>query len=496
MYRIVTTLYLFLSFFLSFSNDSFSLFPDYQVEERNKAIELFHNRNFSEALPIFKKLSDAYPSDYLLKYFTGACMVETGDMSKETEMYLLLAGSREVPAKVHYYLGRYYHSKEDWDNALRFYNRFRNNSQEPEISSLRIDALIQNAFDAINPFAAGGPVFSEKKEETQDTLASGSGALIPEPEQQPEVMPVDTVIALAPTLVLPVTTEDDSSLVISSETANNQKDVTIAGEAADQPVVKPDAREKKQFIRFQVNSQVTYLSEDLFQVAEAKEAWKAATAAEADLKSTLDTLEVLRQRYLHPAHLSDRAMLTDRIITLERQSLQKKADSESLFQKARTLEQEWWEEADLSVYEKFAAINDSIARLEEALRIAALPPPVVIDDSLIIEENEFSIEEEDEEADDSGVIYKVQLGSYAKGVKVPVRTQALFDKISKIRTIDTFINEDGATVYTTGNMKTFADGQALQNQVRLEGVKDAFVIAIQDGKRISLQDAKIITGEE
>lgn len=484
-----------------------SSFDIFQADERNKAIELFHAGRFDDALPIFKKLSDAYPSDYLLKYFTGASMAETGLYSKETEMNLLLAGTHDVPAKVFYYLARFYHSKEDWDSALRFYNRFINNSQPAEVKELRIDDLTWLAYDHVNPFLVSGVQIPERQETTAPIIAVDTADLtVSGPVAEEVVVLVPELPAVpVPEPPVPVVTapEDSLSLLVAGNDSVHAdmlppvagiSEIAKVGKPAPPVVNLPAHAHRTRFIRFQVNPQVTYLTDDLFQVEEAKKAWTSASEKEKELGSMLDTLAELRSGYQQVINTADRELLATRIIALERQTLVQKAETEQLFQDARYLEQQWWADAGNEAYESFKHTSDSLLRLEEALRIAALPPPPVIDDLLISEELEFDEEVEEDGPGPDDVIYKVQLGSFARAV--PARTQALFDKIGKIRPIDTFVGEDGATVYTTGNMRTFADGLALQNQVRVEGVKDAFVIAIRDGKRVSLPEAKTLTGEE
>ena len=195
-------------------------------------------------------------------------------------------------------------------------------------------------------------------------------------------------------------------------------------ESQPKATTPPPSVAKVNFISFQVNPRVTYLTVDLFQVAEARDAWKTGTEKESELNGFLETLSDLRNQYQHIGNSAQRDELAHRIIEPERQTM--------------------------------------------VLR--------------------------DETPDPDEVSYKVQQGSFTSAV--PMRMQALFDKTGKIRTIETFVNEEGATVYTTGKMKTYADGLTLQNQVRVEGVKDAFVIAIKDGKRIPLPEAKILSGEE
>lgn len=478
--------------------------PNFQAEERNKAIELFHNGKFAEALPIFKKLSDSYPSDYLLKYFTGASLIETGVYTKESEMNLLLAGTRDVPAKVFYYLARYYHANDDWDSALRFYNRFKNNSQAGPITELRIDELTQLAYDHVNPFTEAGIQIPEKNEpvppvRSEDNVEIKSQEILAKKNEneftktKPDIFP-DIKESEKPVVIPDSVSEPELTETITQEPIINTNNTTqsTVGQIVTTTPVPPVT--KVNFIRFQINSQVTYLTEDLFQVAEARNAWKTGTEKETELNASLEKLSDLRNQYHNTVNPGQRDELAGRIIELERQTLLVRREIDDLYQKARQLEQQWWVDADFKTYERFSQVSDSLLRLEEALRVAALPPPQIVDDLLLPESLDMTEEEPDETSDQDEVSYRVQLGSFTRAV--PARTQALFDKIGKIRPIETFVNEEGATVYTTGNMKTFEDGLALQNQVRLEGVKDAFVIAIKDGKRISLPEAKKLTGEE
>ena len=503
-----------------------------QEDERNRAIEFFHEGKFDQALPVFQKLANAYPADYLLKYFTGASLVETGAIGKEAEMYLLLAITREVPAKVFYYLGRLYHAQENWDGALRFYNRFTNNSDAKQLEELRIKELSDLAYNNINPFRGSEIVFpqptaiqeppppvsepeitpSENLPQTitqdqevtpilnleiQDSLQS------PPVEQSPfpkEVKSTTTDIPFTTKKIsLDTTTltiiEDTDSLIDTSELTTD-----VPAQVAETPISPPPAKfalPDIAFIHFQINPRVNYLTEDMFKIGEAREAWKLGLEKEKLLNGKLLALQQQRQKYGTAPSQGERDRLAEGIIQLERETLTLHAESDMLYGKARQLEQEWWANASMQEYENLRLTTDSLQKLKEAIRMADLAPAPVIDQQLLEEAAGLSEDKEtttEEEVSEDTVIYKVQLGSFTRAV--PPRTKELFDKIGMIRTIETFVDEKEATVYTTGNMKTFADGLALQNQVRLEGVKDAFVIAILNEKRISLQEAKKITGEE
>ena len=91
------------------------------------------------------------------------------------------------------------------------------------------------------------------------------------------------------------------------------------------------------------------------------------------------------------------------------------------------------------------------------------------------------------------LIYKIQIGAYSKGL--PAYVERLFKKLSVIRKIDHYTDENGVTVYTTGNLTNLDDALKLQEQVRQEGVEDAFVVPYFNGKRITLKQAKEIAKE-
>ena len=65
-----------------------------QPETREKAVALFHDGDFDAALPLFTRLVYDYPYDYLLKYFLGASLVETGNYDLDAEKNLILASAK------------------------------------------------------------------------------------------------------------------------------------------------------------------------------------------------------------------------------------------------------------------------------------------------------------------------------------------------------------------------------------------------------------------
>jgi len=88
--------------------------------------------------------------------------------------------------------------------------------------------------------------------------------------------------------------------------------------------------------------------------------------------------------------------------------------------------------------------------------------------------------------------YKIQIGAYSRGL--PLSTKKLFDKLSLIRKIENYTDENGVVVYTTGNLTKFDNALQLLKQVQQEGVEDAIIAAYYKGKRIPLTEAKELEG--
>ena len=78
------------------------------------------------------------------------------------------------------------------------------------------------------------------------------------------------------------------------------------------------------------------------------------------------------------------------------------------------------------------------------------------------------------------IIYKVQVASSDK--KIPLDS----DKFKDVEKPGEYLDK-GIYKYTAGECKTQNDALKLQNTLRKNGFKDAFVIAMQDGKRIPLK---------
>ena len=86
----------------------------------------------------------------------------------------------------------------------------------------------------------------------------------------------------------------------------------------------------------------------------------------------------------------------------------------------------------------------------------------------------------EETSDSGGIVYKVQLLSSDK--KIPLTS----DKFKDVETPGEYMDK-GMYKYTAGEFNSKQDAVKLQNELRKKGFKEAFVIAMQGGKRITLK---------
>jgi hypothetical protein len=422
---------------LSLQVKSEQAFVMLQPDERKAAIALFNSGQFDKAQPVFSKLSHDFPYDFMSKYYYGACLVETGQYGLDAEKNLTLASTKEVPVKVFYYLGRFYHAGGNWNNAQRYYNRYKNSAEAGDIKDLGIDDLIGLCYGKINPFITETAL---NESDTDSVISNISGKAVSVELSKPEG--------------------------------------TLSGKVGLLPA----------FINFQINDKVTYLIEEMFQVTEAKVEFRTAAEKERQLDSLLLEVQRLRKLYHNNVNPIIRDSLALEIQNHEYRNLVLNTEVDQHYNQARKLEQEWWKKSDNAVFETFRQMKDSLIRLQTAsLLISQAPdstlfslPDSLATDSLSLKsrENLQSTELSDE------ITYRIQIGAYDKGL--PTQRKLLFNKLGKIRTIETLKLENGVTVYTTGNLKNMGDALKLQTQIRQEGIKDAFVIMVKDGKRVPL----------
>lgn len=91
----------------------------------------------------------------------------------------------------------------------------------------------------------------------------------------------------------------------------------------------------------------------------------------------------------------------------------------------------------------------------------------------------------------AGVTYSVQIAAFARMIPV-----SYFAETFKLSALVNMEQHNGLNKYTTGSFTTYQAARDNRNQVRTTGISDAFVIAYNNGKRITVQEALMITNQK
>lgn len=87
-----------------------------------------------------------------------------------------------------------------------------------------------------------------------------------------------------------------------------------------------------------------------------------------------------------------------------------------------------------------------------------------------------------------GLVYKVQIGAFKDEVPLSIANQFL--KIAN-KGIKNYKDANGLTIYTLGSFKSYDEASQLKAEIAAT-VADAFIVAYNDGKKISIDEAKTL----
>jgi tetratricopeptide (TPR) repeat protein len=410
------------------------------------AIKLFKQKKYEEALPLFNSLLQTIPNDPSLCYYTGICLTETNQFGKEAINFLLVAANGNQPFDVNFYLGKNYHALNDFKVAKTYYTIFGQKASSKEKKAFDLNTKIDLCERSINPF----PVFQYIPKAAETTITS------------PEV--VTNISVEEVPLEIPLALND-----------------TI--------------------INFTLTSEIYYTRFYQFRTDLGKQNFIKGWNSSDTLNKLISETDSLRNEYGKTLSSEIKLQIANRVIDLETQIMKTKSHSDESYSKANESEIAYWKQAPEDEKWKLIAENDSIKNAEEAKSVVLVKPVEIpidtlqVSDSIAVDSTATNPEELveliAEPTKTSPVIYKIQIGKY--NTDLPESARKLFKKISVLRKIDQYTDEKGFIVYTIGELTNLKDAVKLQDQIRQESVKDAFVIAIKDGKRITLSEALELT---
>ncbi|WP_321996754.1 hypothetical protein [Draconibacterium orientale] len=481
IFRKVLALLTIFSIFL-FASDS--VFGASQESSLSQAIRLYDEGNFSDAEVILKKLLNEKPDHLMVNYYYGACRTENGHYGTNEIIYLLNGSLGEAPVKTNYYIAVQYHAKNRFVEALNYYTLFRNKADDATVQELGIAEKMQLCRDKINPFEQ-----TEEVEEVTETAATDvMPAAVPRETEPESFNPVigETVIAA----------EISDSTEIFAATDSVLPDSTIADSSIPEPEIieePTDAELIPEPINFVVNAEITYPDTTFFKTKKGLKLYTEGTAKQEELEQTISNTDELRKQYGSTTSYTERQTLGKQILAKETSIFQLRAATEELLLKSQQEENAYWQSASFEEIQEFRKQADAYLVAYNSQLMPKKPDSIILVAPSIAPVNRTTTSETDDTTEDE-LIYKIQLGAYSRGL--PAYVKRLFDKLSYIRKIENYTDEKGIVVYTTGNLTNYNDAVKMQEQVRREGVEDAYVVPYFNGKRITLSEAKEIENDK
>jgi hypothetical protein len=113
-------------------------------EVKKEANKLFENEEFTEAYPFYSQLVANYPKDPEYNYRLGVCMIYSEPDKKKCIPFLKLAAAnpKEAPKDVNFYLGKAFHINYRFDEALKYYNAFKETASASQQKKMQVDLEI------------------------------------------------------------------------------------------------------------------------------------------------------------------------------------------------------------------------------------------------------------------------------------------------------------------------------------------------------------------
>ena len=430
----------------------FLFIPNLAFSQANKnidllnAIQLFDERNYTEAETLFKKVLTEKPQNFMVNYFYGACRTENNHFTN-TDLDCLIQANQEVsPVNINYYFGKQYHARNNWERALKFYNIYNSKTSLSEIEKQELLNSIQQCYDKINPYKIY--IIAENNEE-------------------------DVKLAIT------------SNLEVKTPMPDKPKAIPGSKKIKEEKIKKKSPTNES--ISFYINDKITYLSKTHFKTKEGKNLYEKANSKQEKLEFTLKKVDKLRENYSNSKTRDEKNSIGKKILTLENESFSVKQDFKQLYMQAKNLESDYWKNASPKENKLFVEELTEISK-QNNIRIDTVP---YINPNILLGNKLDNLQTEVSKNDD--LIYKIQIGAFSRGL--PTYIKRLYNKLSLIRKIENYTDENGVVVYTTGNLNNYEDAIIMQNQVRQEGVEDAYVVPYFKRKRITLAQAKELIKE-
>lgn len=115
-------------------------------DTENRADELFEKGEYTEAKKLYSNLVALYPKEPTYNYRYGACILYSEPEKSKALKYLnFAAATADSPIEALYYAGLGYHYNYRFDQALKYYNKFKANAKNRQLKDFQIERQIRMA---------------------------------------------------------------------------------------------------------------------------------------------------------------------------------------------------------------------------------------------------------------------------------------------------------------------------------------------------------------
>ena len=433
-----------------------------------KAIQYFNSGDYSESEKLFLLLLEGKPTDPMYNYYYGASRTENGHYSDQELECLTIAEKHFTPERLYYYLGIQHHARQNWSQALKYYNQFKLSVPETEQNHLDLNNKIQLCFNRENPFLIPPVAKADETREDKDLQDSPSFVTINIDES--------------------LTASTDPALSANDEFNETEEDLYLPRNVLPNlPGVKAALPAGEQ-IEFPIDNFITYYFTSQFQTSDGSKLFQEAIALQEQQDNLITKADRLREEYKETTDHDTRSAIASEIMQLERKAFELEEKILHTFNHSRENEKAFWNNADPASKNNFLIEQENILTQLTGNNYAQRQEQEAGENEILLLDIDSPEITAPKQNSSSKLIYKIQIGAYSKCV--PAYKQRLFNKLSIIRTIENYTDEKGIKVYTTGNLTRLEDAIIMQNQVRQEGIQDAKVVPYIDGKRITLDQAK------
>ncbi len=113
---------------------------------KKEANKLFEDDEFTKAYKLYAQLVSNYPKDPEYNFKLGVCMIYSEPDKKKCLPYLTFANSKpdEAPKEVKFYLGKAYHINYLFDEAIKYYNEYKQVGSSAKQRKLQVDREIMS----------------------------------------------------------------------------------------------------------------------------------------------------------------------------------------------------------------------------------------------------------------------------------------------------------------------------------------------------------------